>query len=89
MTLSEELQWRGLIKDKTFAELSWLDEPKTFYLGIDCSADSLTIGNLAIFMLAKQLRQAGSSVAARVWWETRVARKKSARWLAVRLSKGM
>jgi tyrosyl-tRNA synthetase len=59
MTLSEELQWRGLIKDKTFAELSWLDEPKTFYLGIDCSADSLTIGNLAIFMLAKQLRQAG------------------------------
>ena len=59
MTLSEELTWRGLIKDKTFQDLSWLDQPKAFYLGIDCSADSLTIGNLAIFMLAKRLRQAG------------------------------
>jgi tyrosyl-tRNA synthetase len=59
MTLSEELSWRGQIKDKTFAELQWLDDPKTFYLGIDCSSDSLTIGNLAAFMLAKRLRKAG------------------------------
>ncbi len=59
MTLSEELQWRGLIKDKTFSDISWLDEPKAFYLGNDCSADSLHIGNLATLMLAKRLYQAG------------------------------
>jgi tyrosyl-tRNA synthetase len=60
MKLSEDLQWRGLIKDKTFEEVTWLDEPKTFYLGADCaSADSLTIGNLAIFLVARRLIEAG------------------------------
>lgn len=59
MTLSEELKWRGLIKDKTFSDESWLDKPATFYLGIDPSADSLTVGNLAILMLAKRLASAG------------------------------
>jgi len=60
MTLSEDLQWRGLIKDKTFEDVTWLDTPKTFYLGADCnSSDSLTIGNLAIFMTARRLKEAG------------------------------
>lgn len=59
MKLSEELRWRGLIKDKTFTEDSWLDSPKTFYLGVDASADSLTIGNLAVLMLAKHLLTGG------------------------------
>lgn len=60
MTLSEELVWRGQIKDKTFSDVAWLNTPRTFYLGVDCSsADSLTIGNLAIFMLAKRLNVAG------------------------------
>jgi len=59
MTLSEDLQWRGLLKDKTFDEPQWLDTPRTFYLGADCSSDSLTIGNLAIFMTARRLREAG------------------------------
>ena len=59
MKLSEELLWRGLVKDKTFSDLKWLDQPKTFYLGIDCSADSLTIGNLAVLFLAKRLLHAG------------------------------
>ncbi len=59
MNLSEELKWRGQIKDKTFAKLSWLDTPQTFYLGSDGSADSLTIGNLAIYMLARRLREHG------------------------------
>ncbi len=60
MTLSEELQWRGQVKDRTFDDLKWLDEPKTFYLGADAqSADSLTIGNLAVFMLARRLRKHG------------------------------
>ena len=60
MTLSEELLWRGQIKDTTFTDVTWLDEPKTFYLGADCqSSDSLQIGNLAVYMLARRLRQHG------------------------------
>lgn len=59
MTLSEELTWRGQVKDKTFADLKWLDKPKTFYLGTDCSSDSLTIGNLAVYMMARRLRKHG------------------------------
>lgn len=55
MKLSEELQWRGMIKDRTFDDIRWLDSPGTFYLGSDCSSDSLTIGNLAVYMLARQL----------------------------------
>ncbi len=60
MTLSEELLWRGLIKDKTFEDVTWLDAPRSFYLGADCnSSDSLTIGNLAIFLVARRLAEAG------------------------------
>lgn len=59
MTLSEDLAWRGLIKDKTFDDITWLDTPRTFYLGADGSADSLTIGNLAIFLTARRLHDAG------------------------------
>jgi tyrosyl-tRNA synthetase len=59
MTLSEDLAWRGLIKDKTFDDISWLDKPRTFYHGIDASSDSLTIGNLAALMLARRLADAG------------------------------
>ena len=60
MKLSDDLTWRGLIKDKTFSDVTWLDTPKTFYLGIDAgSADSLTIGNLAIFIVARRLLDAG------------------------------
>lgn len=60
MTLSEELAWRGQIKDKTFDDTTWLDKPKAFYLGVDCnSSDSMTIGNLAVFMMARRLRKHG------------------------------
>jgi tyrosyl-tRNA synthetase len=59
MRLSDDLVWRNLIKDRTFKELSWLDAPKTFYLGIDPSADSLTVGNLAVLLLARRLSEAG------------------------------
>ncbi len=59
MSLSDELVWRGQIKDKTFSGIKWLDEAKTFYLGVDCSSDSLTVGNLAVFMMARRLRKHG------------------------------
>lgn len=60
MSLSEDLAWRGLIKDKTFEDIKWLDEPKTFYHGVDAaSADSMTIGNLAAMLMARRLIDAG------------------------------
>ena len=59
MKLSEDLVWRGLIKDKTFSDNAWLDEPKAFYHGIDASTDSMTIGNLAAMMTARRLIDAG------------------------------
>jgi tyrosyl-tRNA synthetase len=59
MSLSEDLAWRGLIKDKTFNDIKWLDTPHKFYLGTDASTDSLTVGNLAVIMLARRLLDAG------------------------------
>jgi len=59
MKLSEDLNWRGLIKDKTFDDLKWLDQPQTFYHGVDASADSLHIGNLAAMLTARRLIDAG------------------------------
>jgi tyrosyl-tRNA synthetase len=59
MSLSDDLAWRGLIKDTTFKNKRWLDEPRTFYWGVDCSSDSLTIGNLAPLLLARRLAEAG------------------------------
>ena len=54
MTLSEELSWRGLINQTTFADIAALDkETRTFYFGVDPSADSMTIGNLASAMLVR------------------------------------
>ena len=59
MKLSEDLTKRGLIKDKTFDDVAWLDKPRKFYLGIDAaSADSLTIGNLAVILLARRFIEA-------------------------------
>lgn len=59
MKLSEDLAWRGLIKDKTFTDNTWLDEPKVFYHGVDASADSLHIGNLAAMLTARRLIDGG------------------------------
>jgi tyrosyl-tRNA synthetase len=59
MTLAEELEWRGLVKDRTFDDINWVNTPRKFYLGSDPSSDSLTIGNLAIYMLARQLAAHG------------------------------
>ncbi len=54
MTLSEELQWRGFVNQTTFADLSALDgKPVSFYFGVDPSADSMTIGNLAAAMMVR------------------------------------
>lgn len=54
MTLSEELQWRGFVNQTTFPDLAVLDgDPITFYWGVDPSAASMTIGNLAAAMMVR------------------------------------
>lgn len=61
MTLYEDLKWRGLIKDISSPEL----EEKlnkggmTFYIGTDPTADSLHVGHLSSFLIAKRLKNAG------------------------------
>ncbi|MFZ1249322.1 MAG: tyrosine--tRNA ligase [Candidatus Saccharimonadales bacterium] len=54
MTLSEELTWRGFVNQTTYKDITVLNgAPITFYLGMDPSADSLTIGNLAVAMMIR------------------------------------
>ncbi len=54
MTLSEELLWRGFVNQTTLHDVHELDTRKmTFYWGVDPSADSMTIGNLAAAMMVR------------------------------------
>lgn len=54
MKLSEELTWRGFVNQTTYNDISVLDgDPITFYIGVDPSADSMTIGNLAATMMVQ------------------------------------
>jgi len=60
MTLSEELTWRGFVNQMTFADIKELDKgPISFYWGVDPSADSMTIGNLAAAMMVRHFINAG------------------------------
>lgn len=60
MTLSEELTWRGFVNQMTYPDIKDLDkEPISFYWGVDPSADSMTIGNLAAGMMAYHFIKAG------------------------------
>jgi tyrosyl-tRNA synthetase len=54
MALSDELTWRGFVHQMTFPAITDLDkETRTFYWGVDPSADSMTIGHLAPAMMAR------------------------------------
>lgn len=54
MTLSDELTWRGFVNQMTFADIRELDNGSIrFYWGVDPSADSMTIGNLAAAMMVR------------------------------------
>lgn len=61
MTLFEELQWRGLVKDISDPKIiDIINEGKaTLYWGTDPSADSLHIGHLSSLLVAKRLEQHG------------------------------
>lgn len=60
MTLSQELAWRGLVNQTTYPDITALDGgPVTFYWGVDPSAESMTIGNLAAALMVKRFIQHG------------------------------
>ena len=60
MKLSDDLKWRNLVNQTTFEDVTALDERSySFYLGVDPSTDSMTIGNLASLITCKRLVQAG------------------------------
>lgn len=61
MTLFEDLEWRGLIKDVAGEDLKdkLNGEPITFYWGTDPTADSLHIGHYSSLVTAKRLMKAG------------------------------
>jgi tyrosyl-tRNA synthetase len=59
-SLSDELSWRGFVNQTTYPDISALDgDPITFYFGVDPSADSMTVGNLAIMMMVRHFIQHG------------------------------
>jgi tyrosyl-tRNA synthetase len=60
MKLSEELTWRGFVGINTFDDIADLDKQKRkSYLGVDPSADSMTIGNLASLMMCRIFAEHG------------------------------
>jgi tyrosyl-tRNA synthetase len=55
ISLSEELVWRGFVNQTTYKDPKELDKgPITFYWGVDPSANSMTIGNLAAAMMVRR-----------------------------------
>ena len=63
MKISEELKRRGLIAQMTDEEgiSDLIDQGKaTFYIGFDCTADSLTAGHFMALTLMKRLQMAGN-----------------------------
>lgn len=60
MKLSEELKWRGIINQMTYADITELDKgPISFYWGVDPSADGMTVGNFAAAMMVRHFIEAG------------------------------
>lgn len=60
MKLSEELTWRGFANQTTYPDITVLDQnPISFYFGVDPSADSMQVGNLAAVMMVRHFIKAG------------------------------
>lgn len=62
MTLAEELQWRGFVNQTTFADINDVNEPRTLYFGVDPSAKSMHIGQLAMAMMIRHFMNHGHKV---------------------------
>jgi tyrosyl-tRNA synthetase len=62
MNLIEELKGRGLVEHHS-AELEKIfAQPRTVYLGVDPSSDSMQAGNLVVVLLMKRLAEAGNKI---------------------------
>ncbi len=62
MNLVDDLKARGLV-EHTSAELTdILGKPRTVYLGVDPTADSMQAGNLVLVLLLKRLADAGHKI---------------------------
>ena len=59
MTLVEELKARGLIEHSSTAPEKILSVPRTVYIGVDPTVDSLHVGHLTWVLLMKRLGDAG------------------------------
>jgi tyrosyl-tRNA synthetase len=61
MNIFEDLQWRGLVYAMTdpALETQLISKPMTFYLGADPTANSLHVGHLLAYLVAKRLLLAG------------------------------
>ena len=61
MTLFEELEWRGLVKDLAGDDIQdkLNNDSLTFYWGTDPTADSLHLGHYSSLVTAKRLAKAG------------------------------
>lgn len=72
LSLKEELEARGLLKQSSSDMLFDLYDKggQTFYIGMDPSADSLTIGNFAMFMTCLQFMKRGNKLIFIVGGET-------------------
>jgi tyrosyl-tRNA synthetase len=62
MNLAEELTARGLVEHTSAPLETILSKPRTVYLGVDPSADSMQAGNLVVVLLMKRLADAGHKI---------------------------
>jgi tyrosyl-tRNA synthetase len=62
MDIVAELKARGLIEHSSAEPEKIFEKGRTIYLGVDPSADSLQIGNLAIVLLLRRLSDAGHRI---------------------------
>jgi tyrosyl-tRNA synthetase len=62
MTLAEELKTRGLVEHFSAPIETILSTPRTAYLGVDPTADSLHVGHLVPILLMKRLGDAGNKL---------------------------
>jgi tyrosyl-tRNA synthetase len=62
MTLAEELKARGLVEHHSAPLEEIFSKPRTVYLGVDPSADSMQAGNLVVVLLMKRLAAAGNNI---------------------------
>ena len=77
MTLYEELKARGLVAQITDDEIIDLinNGKATFYIGFDCTADSLTAGHFMALTLMKRLQMAGNKPIALIGGGTTMIRR--------------